>query len=76
MIKNSTEYLFGVSKDFFEPELSIVAKKKIVTAQMVKSNISKLKDLASKEELPELIARYQAADDAYNHWTKILGEKK
>jgi len=40
-MKNSTEYLFGVSKEFFDPELSIVAKKKIVTAQMVKSNMSK-----------------------------------
>jgi len=73
-MKNSTEYLFGVSKEFFDPELSIVAKKKIVTAQMVKSNMSKLRDIASKEDLPALIARYEAADEAFKHWTKILKE--
>ncbi len=73
-MKNSTEYLFGVSKEFFEPELSIVAKKKIVTAQMIKSNMSKLKEVVSKEELPALIARYEAADEAFKHWTKIMEE--
>jgi len=73
-MKNSTEYLFGVSKEFFEPELSVVAKKKIVTAQMIKSNMSKLKEVASKEDLPALIARYQASDEAFKHWTKILEE--
>jgi len=73
-MKNSTEYLFGVGKEFFDPELSIVARKKIVTAQMVKSNMSKLRDIASKEELPALIARYEAADEAFKHWTKILEE--
>ena len=73
-MKHSTKYLFDVDRDFFEPELTLVAKKKVVTASLLKQKISTLKQFASEEEMPELIIRYDKADEAFKHWTKILEE--
>jgi len=74
-MKNSTEYLFGVPRSFFEPEITILAKKKIETAKILKKQIAHDKHTATKEEMPLLAERYVRADTALVHWIAISEEE-
>ena len=75
IMKNSTEYLFGVPRSYFEPEITILAEKKIATATALKKQIAHEKNSASKDELTALAKRYMEADEAQRHWQKISEEK-
>ena len=70
MLKRSnktTEYLFGCSKAEFEPEITILAQRRIHFAREL------LKKLA-KTKREEDIERYQAVEKAIKFWEEVLNE--
>jgi len=74
-MKFSTQYLFNVPREYFEPEMTILAEKKIAKAKEFMQKIAQEKYTATIQELPALAERYMRAEEAYKHWVKLLEEE-
>jgi len=75
-MKHTTEYLFGRPRSAYEPHVTILAKRRITDAKILMKRLSKEKNMTLKQsEIDKLIERYQAAEEAVKHWTKILNEE-
>ena len=73
----TTEYLFDEPREFFEPETTALATKRIKAARKLMKRISSKKDnpKLSTAELDALATRYEAAEDAVAWWTELLRGK-
>jgi len=74
-MKHSTEYLFDKPRSAYEPEVTVLATARIADGKALMKRLARAKDRASLGEIPKLIERYQAAEEAVKHWTKILNEE-
>jgi hypothetical protein len=74
-VKYSTQYLFDKPKSTYEPEQSILAKRKIEDGRALMQKLSKIKTNMSIEEMAPLIERYRAAEESVQHWRNILDEE-
>ena len=73
-MKYTTEYLFDYKKEFFEPELTNLATKRIESAKKLLLKLSKSKKGLSYEDSEELRVRYLAVHKSLRFWEKILDE--
>ncbi len=71
-MKHSTEYLFDVPRNFFEPALTILAKLKIQTGRALMKKLAKRR--ADNELEPGDIDRYIKAEESVIWWKDILHE--
>ena len=72
----STQYTFDQPRSRYDPEQTIVAKKKIADAQALMDKIVVLRDDAkTSKEFEKLLQRHSAAKEARNWWTEILEEE-
>ncbi len=72
----STQYTFDQPRRRYEPELTIVATKRIADAQLLMKRLVGLRDAAkSTEEFESLVERYETAKQARNWWLEILEEE-
>jgi len=69
-----TEYLFGRTKDAYQPHVTILASRRIADATILMKQLSEMRETVSKEELPEVIERYMAAHKGREFWQEILDE--
>jgi len=69
----STKYLTGQPKSFFEPEQSILAKKRIEALKMLMTEISARRVNNMLE--PDDAHRYIKAETAIEWWTALLEEE-
>ena len=74
-MKYSTKYLFDKPKSEYEPEQSILAKRKIADGKELMQKLARFKNDVSPEEIPPLVERYRATEEAVKHWQDILDEK-
>ncbi len=74
-MKNSTLYITGKPRSYFEPELTILATKRIETGKALLKELATLRDTATKKELAEHIVRYTATQKSIQHWVEILEEE-
>ena len=74
-MKHTTEYLFDKPRSAYEPCITILASRRIIDAKALMYKLAKLKENATKEELPELLERYQAAEEALDWWRTIFQEE-
>ena len=73
-MKHSTEYLFDKPRSEYEPELTMLATKRVKDGRTLLKKLSKDKNTAPSLEIPFLQARYLATEEAIAHWQKILEE--
>ena len=72
---HTTKYITDQERSFFEPELTILATKRIKTAIALKKKLSRLKnDPKNKHLIDEYIKQYQAADASHVWWEELLNE--
>ncbi len=74
-MKYSTKYLFNRSRDSYEPHLTILASRRVIDAKLLLKELSKQRDIVTKEELPVLIKRYQDVEKALEFWRSVLLEE-
>ncbi len=72
-----TEYLFGLSRSEFEPELSILANKRINAANKLLVKLVQHRDKVGPEsqDMKDLQKRYRKVTKSRNFWTEILLEE-
>ena len=73
-MKHSTEYLTGLPKSHFEPNLTIVANMRIQAGRDLMRELSKQRELPPHDDIVALITRYQAAEEMVAWWQRILDE--
>ncbi len=69
---NLTEYLFDNPRQVYEPELTMLATKRIADAKKLLKKLAKLRDSASEKELVALVYRYQKVEKAIRVWESIM----
>lgn len=78
MIK-STKYLFDKPRSEYEPELTILAKKRIKDAKELIKKLAKNRDelmeILPEEDQKKYIKRYKEVEKSLNWWRNILEEE-
>ena len=69
----STEYITGKPREFFEPEITLLATKRIKACRELMAELAKKRTQDKLE--PGDIARYMTAEESALWWTKILEEE-
>lgn len=73
-MKHSTQYLFDVPRSMYEPELTLLATRKIVDGRKLLKKIARLKNYKCYD-IDKLMDRYEATQKAVVHWVDQLEEE-
>ena len=74
-MKNSTWYITNKPRSYFEPELTILAEKRIETGKELLKELASLRDNATPDELKGYIARYEETRKSVQWWSDLLEEE-
>ena len=77
-MKYTTEYLFDKPRSAYEPEITVLATKRIADASKLMKRLSHEKNdipIGDAGLMDECIGRYMAASEARDWWQKVLEEK-
>ena len=69
----STDYITGKPREFFEPEVTLLATKRIEACRELMAKLARKRKLGLLD--PEDMDRYMAAEESVKWWTKILEEE-
>ncbi len=74
----STERLFGKPREFFEPEISIFATRRIEAATELMKELAEVRRQGfpgmNQEQRDDVVLRYKQSEKAKKWWTTILTE--
>ena len=73
-MKHSTQYLFDAPRSAYEPELTLLATRKIADGEKLLKKIARLKSYKCYD-VDKLIDRYKATRKAVEHWVNQLEEE-
>ena len=71
----STSYITGKPREFFEPEITILAEKRIKACKELMAELAHQKTTPPHEDIAAMINRYSVAEESVKWWTKILEEE-
>jgi len=74
-MKHTTEYLFDKPRSAYEPNLTILASRRITDAKALLHKLAQERKVTPINKMQPLIERYEATEQALNWWKNILNEK-
>jgi len=74
-MKHTTEYLFDKPKSAYEPNLTILASRRVADAKALLYKLAQERKITPIDQMQPLIERYEAVEQALNWWKQIKEEK-